>query len=86
MRIEDLKVGTKVRFNHEVERYPHFIIPEGATGLVTENWFEGEPPKPVLILIKLDKPINGMEEWTNKFQFHTDDADVDLEVLNEQAV
>lgn len=70
----------KVRFKRAVDRFPHFLVPPGATGqlvLLTEKE----------AAVKLDVPLHGCEDWDNKVYWDNDcdspvsDMALDLEVL-----
>lgn len=58
-------VGERVELLRDVERYPHFIAPKGATGTVTGVDEE-------LVRVRLDQPLPGAEEWGNEVQWHRD--------------
>lgn len=71
-------VGTRVHFVALDDRYPHFVVPVGTTGTVTEATRDG-------ILIHVDQDIEGLtdsEEWAGDYQwFPGDDYDRPFEVL-----
>jgi hypothetical protein len=48
----------RARLRHPVDRYPHFLIEEGATGTITEatEW---------LIALCMDEHVPGAEDWDN---------------------
>ncbi len=46
-------------FVDAVERYPHFTVPAGATGTVTNSDDD-------YYAVKVDQPIAGAEEWDNE--------------------
>lgn len=52
-------VGSRWRLRHNVDRYPHFIAPEGAYGTVTDTYDSN-------ISLKLDEPLAGAEDWDNE--------------------
>lgn len=52
-------VGAKVLFIDAVDRYPHFTVPAGATGTVTNSDDD-------YYAVKVDQPIAGAEEWDNE--------------------
>jgi hypothetical protein len=60
-----IEAGQRVISKCDVDRYPHFVIPEGSKGTVTSR-------EDHLILVKMDDPIEGMEDWNNELQI-TDD-------------
>lgn len=69
--------GDRVRFRHAVDRYPHFQVPEGATGEVTE--VEAD-----VFAVTLDDHLDGAETWDNEVHWYPqngDDPDRDLEVI-----
>lgn len=57
-----MDTGTRVRLRRDVERYPHFIAPEGCEGTITHADQE-------MIAVKLDEAIEGAEEWDNEVQW-----------------
>lgn len=52
-------VGARVFTVALVDRYPHFLIPSGKTGTVTEA-YDG------LIRVRMDEHVPGAEEWDNE--------------------
>lgn len=57
--LSDLKVGDRICLVDYVERYPNFIADPGMTGTITTiDGFE--------IWAKMDKHIDGCEEWDNE--------------------
>lgn len=72
-----LQQGARVRFTSDVDRYPHFIVPVGSTGIVMPMY-----PGDGVILIKMDQTIEGMEEWDNEFQVSLDEDDDPSEFLS----
>lgn len=60
--------GDRVRLTRPVERFPHFIAPEGATGTVTEA-------SAALILVHMDDTLAGAEEWDNQIAWSVPDGD-----------
>ncbi len=74
---DHLEVGARVRLTHSVDRYPHFIAPEGATGRVLFN-------ESALFSVRLDKHLPGAEEWENEVHWYPLNGDApaeDLEVI-----
>jgi hypothetical protein len=55
------KLGDKVRLHSDADRFSNFIIPAGATGVVTEVNAD-------IIVIKMDEPFEGGEDWDNSLQ------------------
>lgn len=58
-----MEEGTRVRLARNVERYPHFVAPAGAEGVITtisEN----------LIAVRLDEDVEGADEWNNEVHWH----------------
>lgn len=51
--------GERVELTRDVERYPHFIAPEGARGTVVHV-------SPEQFSVRMDEPIEGAEEWDNE--------------------
>lgn len=64
-------VGTRVRLKHPVDRYPHFLAAEGATGTVhyLSDVYE----------VKMDEHLEGAEEWDNAIQWALENGDQPLE-------
>lgn len=60
-----MEEGTKVRFVRDVERYPHFVVPEGRTGTVTVS-------DEKVIRVKLDEALDGAGEWENEVHWYSD--------------
>jgi hypothetical protein len=54
-------LGTRVEFTRPVERYPHFLVPAGATGVVTRDGTDHH-----LYSVKLDDRLAGAEDWDNE--------------------
>jgi hypothetical protein len=61
-------VGQRVELLVDVERYPFFMAPAGATGVVVEV-------SPDVIGVRLDAPLAGAEEWDNVVQWECEDRD-----------
>lgn len=63
-KVTDLRVGFRVELLEDAERFPHFVIPKGARGTVTElnDW------NPVYL--KMDEPVPGCELWDNCLLLH----------------
>lgn len=59
----DLTKGTRVALRHDIERYPHFIAPKGATGVITEADHE-------LFAVKMDEVLVGAEDWDNEIHWY----------------
>jgi len=60
--------GTRVLLVEDVERYPHFIAPAGATGAVVESTDE-------VLCVRLDEPLAGAEEWDNEVMWTSEDEE-----------
>lgn len=61
--------GDKVVFEQEVDRYPHFVVPAGASGTVVHSDSE-------LLSVEVDTHVAGAEEWDNCVHWYdTDDGD-----------
>jgi hypothetical protein len=70
--------GTRVILKNDVERYPHFIAPKGATGTVVDV---GDPQ---VFAVRMDDLVEGAEEWDNEVHWmNDDDPTLDLEVLSQ---
>ena len=71
-------VGARVRLKHDVDRYPHFIAPKGAEGIVVNH----DPHDPALVAVRLDEKVEGAEEWENEVHWYFpngDDPTLDIE-------
>jgi len=67
--------GARVELVVDVDRYPHFVAPAGATGVVVDL----DDPQ-IILAVRLDEPLVGAEEWSNEvhwFDGDGDDMDVD---------
>lgn len=64
-----MRLGEKVQLKNDIERYPHFYLNKGMTGIVVRITKE-------LIAIKMNKKIVGMEEWNNELQFYSQDGNL----------
>jgi hypothetical protein len=53
-----VRVGTRLRCVREVERYPHFVVAEGATAVIADISEHG-------VCIHLDEFLEGAQEWDN---------------------
>lgn len=58
-------VGTRVTLTQEIDRYPHFRLPPGMTGVVSLSDEGG-------IWVKMDVYIEGAEDWDNEIQWSED--------------
>ena len=70
-----LKVGDRVRLRRTLERYPDALVEAGAVGTVIDSED---------VVIRLDDPVEGLEDWDN--QLHGSDEsplEADLELLSE---
>ncbi len=68
------RVGERVRLTQDVERYPHFIAPKGAEGVVVSE--------DDVYAVKLDVFVPGAEEWENEvhwYRLNGDDPGLDIE-------
>ena len=68
---------TRYRLVCDVERYPSFIARAGLTGTML-------PEEHGEVLLKLDAPLDGAEEWDNCIQWIRADGDdpmLDLEAI-----
>lgn len=71
-----LTVGTRVVLTGPVERYPHFIAPAGATGVVTDET-RG------VLSVRMDEHLPGAEDWDNEIVWDcsAEDPLADLRVI-----
>jgi hypothetical protein len=53
-----MKIGDRYMLRHNVDRYPHFVAKEGATGVLVVQ-------KGCCIQLSMDEHIDGAEEWDN---------------------
>lgn len=60
--------GDRIRLARPVDRFPHFVAPEGATGTVTEV-------SDTLVLVRMDETLQGAEEWDNHVAWSVADGD-----------
>lgn len=72
-----MEPGSRVRLKRDVERYPHFVAPEGLTGTVVECEEE-------IVSVRLDEPVEGAEEWDNQVHWYPEHGDPseDLEIVD----
>lgn len=61
-------VETRWRLTRPVDRYPHFIAPEGAEGRVVDV-SDGN------VSLRLDETLAGAEDWDNEVVWSTRDGD-----------
>jgi hypothetical protein len=54
-------VGSRVKLLHDEVRYPHFIAPAGALGVVVDV---GDPT--IELAVRLDEHLEGAEDWSNE--------------------
>lgn len=74
-----LAPGTPVRLTRPVDRYPHFLAPTGAKGVVADV---GD--RQIVLAVTMDEPLKGAEEWENQihwFGVSLAEALVDVEVI-----
>jgi hypothetical protein len=64
----DFGEGDHVRLLRPVDRFPHFVAPEGATGVATEV-------SDSLIRVRLDEKLEGAEHWDNEVCWSLTDGD-----------
>lgn len=69
-----LVVGARVRLKEDVDRFPHFIAPAGATGTISGI-------EAGITWVKMDEHIPGAEEWDNEIQFLHEEGGDDMSVL-----
>jgi hypothetical protein len=72
--------GSRVRLMVDVDRYPHFTAPKGATGTVTAH--------PGIFAVRLDEPLAGAEDWDNEVHWiieNGDDPTGDIEIIEEES-
>lgn len=59
--------GARVRLRRDVERYPHFSVPAGSTGIVTNSVEDA-------VAVKMDSHVPGCEEWDNEIVWTVEDV------------
>ena len=57
------QVGQRVRLKDRVDRFPHFTVPEGVTGTISEVT-DG------LVSVKMDTAIEGAGDYGNCLHFY----------------
>lgn len=65
------KVGQRVVFLDRVDRYPHFVVPAGATGVLIKY----DPTDS--IRVRLDYLLPGAEEWRNEVHWTVEADDIE---------
>ena len=73
-----MEIGTQIMLRRSIDRFPHFIVEQGATGTVVE-FSDG------LVRVKMDDHIEGCEEWDNEIvwsDFGDDIDDVESDIIN----
>lgn len=75
-------IGQRVRTTQQVDKYPDFIVPVGAEGVVVAV----PDSDNALISVKMDEPVDGCEPWDNEVWFDDEDmmypAEEFLEVIH----
>ena len=66
-----LAAGDRVELVVDVDRFPHFVAPAGATGVVVDL---GDPQ--IVLAVRLDAPLAGAEEWDNEVHWLDGDAEL----------
>ena len=66
MAMHTFAVGDRVALTRDVERFPDFIAPKGATGTVVMAERDGA------LAVRMDQAITGAEEWDNEIHWHDD--------------
>lgn len=84
MENENLKIGDVVELKRDVERYPQFIAKKGERGTIVEMDEDQ-------ISAKMDKKIDGAEEWDNCLQWYKSDETIqdvknDIQKINNEYV
>lgn len=68
------RVGMRVRTNGVVERFPHFSIPDGKLGTVSEVNTD-DARGGALVAVTMDENVPGAEEWDNAVLLSAEDDD-----------
>lgn len=63
--------GARVQLMFDVDRYPHFVAPEGAMGTVVDPAESGFD----MFAVKLDERVPGAETWDNEVLWSLRDGD-----------
>lgn len=74
--------GDRVRLTVEVWRYPHFLVPAGATGTVVDM----TDAVPEMFAVRLDEFVPGASEWDNEIHWileYGDDPTGEIALLEE---
>jgi hypothetical protein len=66
----DIVPGARVMLATNVDRYPHFIAPKGATGTVRSVDEHS-------VFVTMDEPLAGAEAWENAVQWWYDEHECD---------
>lgn len=61
--IARVQVGRRVRTRFEIDRFPDFLVPAGATGVIAAAGAG-------LVAVLLDEPTPGAEPWGNELHFY----------------
>ncbi len=77
-KVNDLVEGKRYRLRHDVERFPFFIAAKGLVGTIDEINDQA-------VYLKLDAPLDGLEEWDNCIQWVPGDGDDPVGDLEEVA-
>ena len=76
--IPPFREGQRVEFGALLERYPHFTIPAGATGVV--DYVDSS-----LLSVRMDELVPGLEAWENHVDFQPEDFAHAVEILRVHA-
>lgn len=52
--------GTPVYLMHDLDRYPHFLLPAGSTGTIRHRGGDG------VVVVEVDQYVAGLAEWSNE--------------------
>lgn len=70
-----IRKGDKVRILEEYHVIENFeLAPKGRTAVVKSIYWDDDG-KLEMVVLKLDKPLEGLEPWNNELQYHRDTYD-----------
>lgn len=72
------QIGTKVCLARDVDRYPYFVAKAGSTGTVISVSADSEAFLSPRLVVRMDEPITGAEEWDNEVHWYDYDERDDI--------
>ena len=70
--VQRFPIGTRVRLLHDVDRYPHFLVPARSLGTVVH--VPGSDPSGTFC-VRMDDYVPGAEDWENEIVWSVGDGD-----------